>query len=96
MDIKHKTCDIRFLKKHSFLHKSSINIATLVPPLYQCVETRSIEVLTVVSATPHLRFNLFVISEIFATFLDPVVNRFSRQNTSHNTQETFLYEHQFH
>jgi hypothetical protein len=28
---------------------------------------------------PHLRFKLFVISETFATFLDPAVNRFTRQ-----------------
>jgi hypothetical protein len=28
---------------------------------------------------PHLRFNLFVISETFASFLGPMVNRFTRQ-----------------
>jgi hypothetical protein len=44
MDIKRKICDIRSWEKHLFLDISSINIDTLVPSLYQCVETRSIEV----------------------------------------------------
>jgi hypothetical protein len=51
MDMKRRTCDIRKWGggKHLFLGVSSINIDTLVPSLYQCVETRSIEVfLTVV------------------------------------------------
>jgi hypothetical protein len=52
MDIKRKTCDIRtWKKKHLFLDMSSTNIGTPVPSLYHCVEMRSIEVLTVVSAT---------------------------------------------
>jgi hypothetical protein len=45
MGIKTKTCDIRTWKKHLFLDISSTNIDTLVPSLYQCVETRIIEVL---------------------------------------------------
>jgi hypothetical protein len=44
MDIKRKTRDIRNWKKHLFLDISSTNTDTLVPSLYQCVETRSIEV----------------------------------------------------
>jgi hypothetical protein len=63
MDIKRKTCHIRTCEKHLFLDISSTNIRTLVPSLYECVETRSIE----------------VISEMSATFLDSVVNRFTRQ-----------------
>jgi hypothetical protein len=43
MDIKRKTCDIRTWGK-MFLDISSTNIDTLVPPLYQCAETRSTEV----------------------------------------------------
>jgi hypothetical protein len=43
MDIKRKTCDIRTWKKHLVLDISSTNTDTLVPSLYQCVETRSIE-----------------------------------------------------
>jgi hypothetical protein len=52
MDIKRKACDIRnWGKKHLFLDISSTKIVTLIPSLYQCVETRSIEVFsTVVSA----------------------------------------------
>jgi hypothetical protein len=68
MGIKSKTCDIRTCKKHLFLDISSTNIDTLVPSLYQCVETRSIKVFWRLSQPiPHLRFNLFVISETFAT-----------------------------
>jgi hypothetical protein len=44
IDIKYKTCDIRTWKEHLFLDISSTNIDTLVPSLYHCVETRSIEV----------------------------------------------------
>jgi hypothetical protein len=70
MDIKPKTCDIRTYKKHLFLDISSTNIDTFVPSLYQCVETRSIEVFVLLSQPlPHLRINLFVISETFATQL---------------------------
>jgi hypothetical protein len=36
---------------------------TFVPPLYQCIETRSIEVFDYCLS----RFNLFIISETFAT-----------------------------
>jgi hypothetical protein len=49
------------------------------PPtsLYQCVETRSIQVFWLLSQPfPRHRINLLVISE---TFLEPVVNRFRRQ-----------------
>jgi hypothetical protein len=49
---------------------SSTNADTLVPSLYQGVETRSTEVFCLLSQPlPHLRFNLFVISETFATQL---------------------------
>jgi hypothetical protein len=52
----------------TFLDISSTNIDTLVPSLYQCVETRSKEVFLLLSQLlPHLRFNLVVISEKFAT-----------------------------
>jgi hypothetical protein len=49
MDIKRKTCDTRTWKKHLFLDISSTNIATLVPSLYQFVETRSMEVFRLLS-----------------------------------------------
>jgi hypothetical protein len=44
-DTKHETCYIRTRKKHIFLDISSANTNTFVPSLYQCVETRSIEVI---------------------------------------------------
>jgi hypothetical protein len=44
MDIKLKTCDIQTWKKHLFLDISSTNIDTLVPSLYECVETHSVKV----------------------------------------------------
>jgi hypothetical protein len=44
MDTKHKTCDIGNWKYHLFLDISSTNIDTLVPLLYQCVETHSMGV----------------------------------------------------
>jgi hypothetical protein len=43
MDIKRKTYDTRTWKKRLFLDISSTNIDTLVPSLYQCAETCSIE-----------------------------------------------------
>jgi hypothetical protein len=59
LDIKRKTGDIRAWEKHSFLDKSSTSIDTLVPSLYQCVETRRIDVFLPLSQPlPHLRFNL--------------------------------------
>jgi hypothetical protein len=52
MYIKRKTCDIRTWKKQLFLNISSTNTDTLVPLLYRCVKTHTIEIfLTVVSAT---------------------------------------------
>jgi hypothetical protein len=70
MDIKCKTCNIGTWKKHLFLRISSTNIYILVPSLYQCIETLSIEVFWL-SFQPlqHNCFNLFIISKIFATQL---------------------------
>jgi hypothetical protein len=39
-------------KKRLFLDISSTNIYTIVPSLYQCVETRNIEIFWLVSTTP--------------------------------------------
>jgi hypothetical protein len=44
VDIKRKTCDIRTWTKYSFLDISSTLIDTLVPSLYENVESCSIEV----------------------------------------------------
>jgi hypothetical protein len=68
MDMKHKICDIRTWTKDLFLDISFININTLAHSHCQCIETRSVEVYWPLSQPlSHLRFNLFVISEIFAT-----------------------------
>jgi hypothetical protein len=68
--VKSKTCDTRTRKKHLLLDISSTNTDTPFPSLYQCVETRSIEAFWLLSPPlPHLRFNLFVISETSATQL---------------------------
>jgi hypothetical protein len=68
MDIKRKTCDIRIWKETFISRHILPNIDTLVPSLYQCVETRSTEISSLLSQPlPHHRFNLFVISETFAT-----------------------------
>jgi hypothetical protein len=63
MDINHTTCDIRTWRggKHLFLDISPANIDTFVPPLYQCVNTRSIEVFWRLShSLQHLHFNRFI------------------------------------
>jgi hypothetical protein len=60
-------------KRHLFLYISSNNIDTILPSLYQCVETRSIEVFRLLSQQlPHFRFSLFVISKIFTTKVEPL------------------------
>jgi hypothetical protein len=70
MHTKRKACDIQTRKKNLFLDISSTSIDTLVPSLYQCVETRSIEVFWLLSQPlPHLSFHLFVINKTFATQL---------------------------
>jgi hypothetical protein len=90
MDIKLKTSDIRTWEKHLFLDISSINTDILVPSLYQCVETRNIELFWLLSRPlPHLRLNIFVIIETFATKPEKLY----ATNTSHRKQETFLYEY---
>jgi hypothetical protein len=60
--------------------------------LYQRVETRSMEVFWLLSQPlPRPRFNFFVITETFAMFLDPAVNRFTRQTLpTVNTKHFFM------
>jgi hypothetical protein len=88
MDIKCKTCDIRIWKKRLFLDISSTNIVTFVPSLYQFIETRSIEVFRLLSQPlPHLRFNLLLISETFATKAELLYST----DISPRKQEIFFY-----
>jgi hypothetical protein len=68
ININRKECDFwTWKKKHLFLDISSTNTDTLVPSLYQCVETQVLWLLS--QPFPHPRFNLFVISETSATQL---------------------------
>jgi hypothetical protein len=70
MDTKRKICDIQTWKKHVFLDISSTNTDTFVPSLYQCVEIYGTEFFWLLSRPIlHLRFNLFVISEMFVSHL---------------------------
>jgi hypothetical protein len=72
---------------------SSTDIETLVPSLYQCVETRIIEVFCLLSQPlPHLRFNLIVISQTFSTQLWTAL----RDKHFYRKRETFLYEYPLH
>jgi hypothetical protein len=76
MGITSKTCDIRTWKKHLFLDISSTNTDTLVPSLYQCVETRNIEdFLAVFSTISEPPFQLHHQRNV----CHPVVKRFKRQ-----------------
>jgi hypothetical protein len=65
---------------------STTNIDTLVSSLYQCVETRGIVFWLLSQPLPHLRFNLFVISEKFSTKSEPLY----ATNTSQYKQEIFM------
>jgi hypothetical protein len=72
--MKRKSCDIRTWKRRLFLDISSSNTDTLVASLYQCVETRSIEVFWLLSQPlPHLVEHHLRLSNV------PVVNRFTPQ-----------------
>jgi hypothetical protein len=93
MDMKRKTCDIRTWKNHLFPDISSTYTDTLVPSLYQCVETRSIEVFSLFSQPlPHP----VSISSSSAKHLPPTCEPFYATDTSHRKQETFLYEYPLH
>jgi hypothetical protein len=100
LDIKRKIRVIRTWKNRLFLDISSTNIDTLVLSLYQCVETRRIEVFWLFSQPlQYLRFNLFVISETSASKV--AISRHSCEllyatNTSFRKEETFLCEYPLH
>jgi hypothetical protein len=84
-------------KTHLYLDISSTNIDTLVPLLYQCVETHSIEVFWLMSQPlPHLIAYHLRLSNIFERSLRPSCELLYVTNTSHRKQKTFLYEHPLH
>jgi hypothetical protein len=70
MDIKSKICESRtWGENYLFLDISSTDNDTLVPSLYQCVETPNTEVFWLLSQPlPHFRFNLFLISKSLPRF----------------------------
>jgi hypothetical protein len=86
------------LGKNSYFSSiTSTNIDTLVPSLYQCVETRSIEVSWLLSQPlpypvgHHLRF-----SNVLESISPPSCEPLYAINTSHRKHEIFLYEYPFH
>jgi hypothetical protein len=83
MDIKHVIFETG--KKHLFLDISSTNIDTLVPSLYQCVETRCL--LTVVSATSALPFKPLHHQR---NVCHPAVNHFTQQTLSTLNRKHFF------
>jgi hypothetical protein len=96
MDIKRKTCDIRNWEKLLFLDISFTDIDTLVPSLYQCVETSSMEVFTVVSANSAPPFHHVILLNVLERFSRPSCESLYATNTSHRKQETSLYENILH
>jgi hypothetical protein len=93
MDIKCKTCDIWTWEKHLFLSMSFTNTDTLVPSLYQCIETRSVEVFWLLpQPLPHLVGHNLRLSKVFMRMFRQNCEPLYATNTSHGKQETFLYE----
>jgi hypothetical protein len=93
MDIKRKTYDIQTWKKHLLLGTFSTNIDTLVPSLYQCVETRSRSILIVVSATSAPPFQPLRHQRNVCHVYLPSFEPLYATNTSHRKHGTFLYEY---
>jgi hypothetical protein len=60
----------------------------IVFPVRRNLQNRSFWLLS--QPLPHLRFNLFIISEIFATFLDSIVNRFTWQTLPNVNRKYFF------
>jgi hypothetical protein len=77
--------------KKLFLDKSSTNTDTLVPSLYQCVETRNIEFWRL----SHFRASVAT-SSSSAKSSPPSCEPLYMTNTSYLKQETFHYEHPLH
>jgi hypothetical protein len=91
LDTKRRTCDIQTLR--------NIYLSTYFPPALIHLSHRftgasetAAEKSLVSQPLPHLRFNLFVISETFVTNVQSLY----ATTTSHHKQETFLYEYPVH
>jgi hypothetical protein len=92
VDIKCKTCDIWTWEK-AFIsrHIQHQHWYTRVPPLYQYVEIRSIEVFWLLSQPlPHPRFIVNDFRTSLREFLYPVVNRFTRQTLLTQNRQYFF------
>jgi hypothetical protein len=97
MDIIHKYVIFEPGKKHLFLDISSANISTLVPSLYQCVETRSIEIFWLLSQPlPQLVGHHLRLSNVLDRISRPNCEPLYASNTSHRKQKTFLNEYPLH
>jgi hypothetical protein len=98
MDIKRKTFDIRtWKKKHLFLDISTTGIDTLVPLLYQCVETRSREVFASVAVStgrPHRTSSR--LSNVLERNYRPTCELLYGTNTSNRKLEPFIYKYHLH
>jgi hypothetical protein len=69
-------------------------LRTLVPSLYQGVETRSIEVFWLLSRPhPHLVRHHLRLSDVLERISRPRCEPLYATNTSQRKQETFLYEY---
>jgi hypothetical protein len=77
-------------KKHLFLDISSTNIDTLVPSLYQCVETRSTEVFWLSQPLPHLVGRYLRLSNVLERICRPSSETLYATNTSHVNRKHFF------
>jgi hypothetical protein len=86
-----------YQEKHLFLVMSSTNIDTLVQSLYQCVETRSIEVFwSLFQSLPQLVEHHLRLSNVRERIFRPSCEPLCATKTSHSKQETVLYEYPLH
>jgi hypothetical protein len=95
--IKHLMEDV--LVPHEKTEQTQTNTDTLVPSLYQCVETFGIEVFWLLSE-PLLRQGHLIGQHLLSNVLERIscasCEPLHATNTSHRKQETFLYEYPFH
>jgi hypothetical protein len=94
MNIKIKTLIFEPGKKHLFLDISSLSSDTVVPLLYQCVETRSMQSFDFCLSQFHTRAtcsgNICDFRTSMGEFLDSVVNRFTLRTLPNVNRKHFL------
>jgi hypothetical protein len=87
------------VKHVTFEHGKNIYFSTYPPPtsLYQCVETRSIEVFWLsTQPLPHLVGHYMRLSNVLHRISRPKCEPLYATSTSHRKQETFPYEYPLH